>query len=163
MELSLENGSSMWLLLPDEVKNVDDVLSSRDYMAMITGSDAFLEENHKWMKVNLSVPKFDISASVDLEPTLKKMGLTGIFEPLGNDFSASVDSEIPVYLDSINQDTRVTMDEDGVVAASYMVLEFGAGAMAPPDEIIDFVLDRPFVFAITTQSVPMFVGTVNNP
>ena len=55
------------------------------------------------------------------------------------------------------------MDEDGVVAASYMVLEFGAGAMAPPDEIIDFVLDRPFVFAITTQSVPMFVGTVNNP
>lgn len=163
VELSLENGSSMWLILPDEDKTVDDVLSSRDYMAMITGSDAFLEENHKWMKVNLSVPKFDISASVDLEPTLKKMGLTGIFEPLGNDFSASVDSETPVYLDSINQDTRVTMDEDGVVAASYMVLEFGAGAMAPPDEIIDFVLDRPFVFAITTQSVPMFVGTVNNP
>ena len=163
VELSLENGSSMWLILPDEDKTVDDVLSSRDYMAMITGSDAFPEENHKWMKVNLSVPKFDISASVDLEPTLKKMGLTGIFEPLGNDFSASVDSEIPVYLDSINQDTRVTMDEDGVVAASYMVLEFGAGAMAPPDEIIDFVLDRPFVFAITPQSVPMFVGTVNNP
>ena len=91
------------------------------------------------------------------------MGLTGIFHPLGNDFSSSVDSQTPVYLDSINQDTRVTIDEDGVVAASYMILDFGAGAALPPDEIIDFILDRPFVFAITTGSVPIFVGTVNNP
>ena len=163
VELPLENGSSMWLILPDEDKTVADVLSSRDYMAVVTGSADFPEENHKWMKVNLSVPKFDVSSSVDLEPALKKMGLTGIFEPLGNDFSSSVDSETPVYLDSINQDTRVTIDEDGVVAASYMVLEFGNGAMAPPDEIIDFVLDRPFLFAITTESVPMFVGVVNHP
>ena len=92
-----------------------------------------------------------------------EMGLTGIFDPLGNDFSTSVDSEIPVFLDSINQDTRVTIDEDGVKAASYIILEFGAGAAQPPDEIIDFILDRPFVFAITTESIPMFVGAVNNP
>ena len=163
VEMELENESSMWLILPDAGKTVDDVLGSEDYMAMITGSDTFPEENHKAMKVNLSVPKFDISSSVDLEPALEEMGLTGIFHPLGNDFSSSVDSQTPVYLDSINQDTRVTIDEDGVVAASYMILDFGAGAALPPDEIIDFILDRPFVFAITTGSVPIFVGTVNNP
>lgn len=163
VQLWLENGSSMWFILPDENKTVDDVLNSGDYMAMITHSDAFPKENHKWMKVNLSVPKFDISASVDLEPALKEMGLTEIFEPFGNDFSASVDSETPVFLDSINQDTRVTIDEDGAKAASYIILEFGAGAAQPPDEIIDFILDRPFVFAITTDSIPMFAGTVNTP
>ena len=163
VHLGLENGSSMWFILPDEDKTVDDVLSSGDYMAMITNSDAFPEDNHKYMKVNLSVPKFDISSSLDLEPALKKMGLADIFEPLGNDFSTSVDSEIPVYLDSINQDTRVTIDEDGAKAASYIILDFGAGAAQPPDEIIDFILDRPFVFAITTKTVPMFVGTVNHP
>ena len=91
------------------------------------------------------------------------MGLTKIFEPLGNDFSPSIDSEIPVYLDSINQDTRVVIDEEGVTAASYILLEFGAGAAMPPDEIIDFVLDRPFVFAITSNQIPLFVGTVNMP
>ena len=91
------------------------------------------------------------------------MGLTKIFEPLGNDFSPSIDSEIPVYLDSINQDTRVVIDEEGVTAASYILLEFGAGAAMPPDEIIDFVLDRPFVFAITSDQIPLFVGTVNMP
>lgn len=163
VRLGLENGASMWLILPDEDKTVDDVLQSGDYMAMLTGSDAFPKDNHKPMKVNLSVPKFDISAGVDLEPALKKLGLTGIFDPLGNDFSASVNSEQPVYLDSINQDTRVTIDEDGVKAASYILLDFGAGAAAPPDEIIDFVLDRPFLFAITTDSIPLFVGTVNIP
>ena len=33
----------------------------------------------------------------------------------------------------------------------------------PPEEIIDFILDRPFIFAITTDSIPLFMGTVNNP
>ena len=163
VQLYLENDSSMWFILPDEDKTVDDVLNSGDYMAMITGSDSFPNDHHKWMLVNLSVPKFDVSSGVDLEPALKEMGLKEIFEPYGNDFSASVDSDIPVFLDSINQDTRVTIDEDGVKAASYIILEFGAGAAEPPTEIIDFILDRPFVFAITNSSIPMFVGTVNNP
>ena len=163
VQLWLENGSCMWFILPDEDKTVDDVLRSGDYMDMISGSDAFPKENEKWMKVNLSVPKFDVSASVDLEEGLKKMGLTKIFEPTGNDFSPSVISEWSVYLDSINQDTRVSIDEEGVTAASYILLEFGAGAAAPPDEIIDFILDRPFVFVISSSQVPLFVGTVNTP
>ena len=91
------------------------------------------------------------------------MGLTKIFKPVGNDFTPSIDSEIPVYLDSINQDTRVAIDEKGVTAASYIELQFGAGAAAPPEEIIDVILDRPFVFAICTDQIPLFVGTVNVP
>jgi serine protease inhibitor len=33
----------------------------------------------------------------------------------------------------------------------------------PPEEIIDFVLDRPFLFVITNNRVPMFAGVVNEP
>ena len=163
IQLFLENGSYMWFILPDEDKTVDDVLSGGDYMNMITQNGEFPDENHKWLKVNLSIPQFDVSVSTDLKPGLQNMGLTKIFEHMGNDFSPSVDSEIPVYLDSINQDTRVVIDEEGVTAASYILLEFGAGAAMPPDEIIDFVLDRPFVFAITSDQIPLFVGTVNMP
>ena len=161
--LPLENGSSMWFILPDEDKTVDDVLDSGDYIRMVTRSEEFPTENRKYMKVNLSVPRFDVSAGVDLKAGLQRMGLTKIFEPLGNDFSPSVDSELPVYLDSIHQDTRVAIDEEGVTAASYILLDFGAGAAAPPEEIIDFVLDRPFVFAVCSNAVPLFVGTVNIP
>lgn len=163
VQLWLENDSCIWLILPDEDKTVDNVLKNGAYMDMITGSSAFPKENKKWMKVNLSLPKFDVSTGVDLESALKEMGLTKIFEPMGNDFSTSITSEWPVYLDSINQDTRVSIDEEGVTAASYILLEFGAGAAAPPDEIIDFILDCPFVFAICSSQIPLFVGTVNTP
>lgn len=163
VQLFLKNGSYMWFILPDEEKTVDDVLIRGDYMDMVTRNGAFPDENHKWMKVNLSVPKFDISASTDLKAGLQSMGLTKIFEPFGNDFTPSIDSKIPVYLDSINQDTRVAIDEEGVTAASYILLDFGAGAAMPPDEIVDFILDRPFIFAICSDQIPLFVGTVNMP
>lgn len=39
-----------------------------------------------------------------------------------------------------------------------------AGAAAPPEEEMDFVLDRPFLFAITgADGLPLFVGVVNRP
>lgn len=162
--MHLESGGYMWLILPDEDKTVDDVLESGAYFQMLYYGDGWQYENSKYMKVNLSVPKFDISGTTDLKAGLQNMGLTKIFQMEGNDFSPSVDSELPVYLDSINQDTRVTIDEEGVTAASYIELNFGAGAAMPPEEIIDFTLDRPFVFVITSgYGVPLFMGTVNQP
>ena len=44
------------------------------------------------------------------------------------------------------------IDEEGVKAATY--IEFpGAGSAEPPEEIIDFVLDRPFLFVITNGNI----------
>ena len=40
----------------------------------------------------------------------------------------------------------------------------GAGSAMPPEEIIDFILDRPFLFVIATyEGVPLFTGVVNEP
>ncbi len=166
VEMTMRSRASMWFILPDEDKTVNDVLSGGDYMNMITLSEEFPEENCKWMKVNLSVPQFDVSSSIDLKEGLQNVGLTKVFDWTQNGFASSLRSkstEYPVYLDSINQSTRVKIDEKGVTAASYIELGFGAGSAMPPDEIIDFVLDRPFVFAITKNQIPLFVGTVNTP
>ena len=171
VQMHLENGSDMWFILPDEGKTVDDVLASDEYMEMITLKSLNAEEDEeasrKWMKVNLSLPQFDVSASTDLKEALRSAGLTNIFELYGNDFTPSIiranAANDPVYLDSIKQDTRVKIDEKGVSAASYIELDFAAGAPMPPDEIIDFVLDKPFMFAVTKSGIPLFVGTVNAP
>lgn len=167
VQLYLENGSSMWFILPDEDKTVDDILDDPAYMEMISQDEYAAGEgqNRRYMKVNLSVPQFDVKASTDLKTALQSMGLTDIFDPYRGDFSPSIisDPERPPYLDSIHQDVRVRIDEQGVAAAAYIELNFGAGAAAPPDEIIDFVLDRPFVFAVSKSSIPLFVGTVNHP
>ena len=168
VKIFLENGSFMWFILPDEGKTVDDVLASDEYMKMITevyrGKDE--ERNSKRMKVNLSVPQFDVSAGVNLKESLRNIGLSELFDPAVCDFSPSIlpsnDFSLNPYVASIHQDTRVKIDEQGVTAASYIEI-IGAGAAEPPDEIIDFVLDRPFVFAITKRDIPLFVGTVNKP
>ena len=61
-----------------------------------------------------------------------------------------------------NHAARVVIDEEGCTAAAFTVVAPG-GSAAPEDEV-DFVLDRPFLFCITGDSgLPLFVGIVNNP
>lgn len=168
VQMPLENGSSMWFILPDEDKTLDDVLRSGEYMQMVSQQYLYTDEdaNRKWMKVNLSVPQFDVSAGIDVKQGLQNIGLTHIFDPTSSDFSPSIfpakDFAVFPYVASIYQDTRVKIDEEGVTAASYIEI-VGAGAAQPPDEIIDFILDRPFIFAVTKSQIPLFVGTVNMP
>ena len=159
--LSLKNGSTMWFILPDEGKATADVLNGGAYGEMISsgsGEDGW--QNKKYMKVNLSVPKFDVSSTVNLKDGLGRMGVTKVFDIESSDFTA-ITSDSPVFVSAVNQSARVEIDEKGVKAATYIELP-GAGAAQPPEEIIDFVLDRPFVFVISKGNLPLFTGVVNN-
>ena len=156
--LGLKNGSWMWFILPDEGYTTADVLADGEYMQMVLQQEW---ENEKWMKVNLSVPKFDVNSTINLKDGFEKMGVTDVFTEGTANFS-EITADMPIFLTAANQSVRVQIDEEGVKAAAY--IEFpGAGSPAPPEEIIDFILDRPFLFAITTANIPLFIGTVNNP
>ena len=156
--LSLKNGSRMWFVLPDEGYTTADVLADGQYMQMVLQQDW---ENEKWMKVNLSVPKFDVNSTMNLRGGLQEMGVTDVFNEGAANFS-EITGDVPIFLTAANQSVRVQIDEEGVKAAAY--IEFpGAMSPEPPKEIIDFILDRPFIFAITTDNIPLFMGTVNNP
>ena len=165
ISLGLKDGSRMWILLPDEGKTTDDVLSSDEMRRMLFEGYG----NSKYMLVNLSVPKYDIRASGDLKEDLQAMGVTDVFSPETADFSGTLyghkgfgDNFAP-YFSAVNQATRVAIDEKGVTAASYIEIP-GVGAAEPPEEIIDFIVDRPFVFVVTNRyDVPLFAGVVNEP
>lgn len=155
--LSLKNGTTMWFILPDEGYTTADVLAEGEYMQMICGD----WENYGNYLVNFSVPKFDISYRLDLADGLREMGVTDVFDGKKADFSGITDTA--AYLSAANQSVRVVIDEEGVKAAAYIELP-APGASAPPSQIIDFVLDRPFVFVISGNAdIPLFVGTVNQP
>ena len=156
--LDLKNGCTMWFFLPDAGKTVADVLDEGEYLDVITQKS----ENNQYLKVNLSVPKFDISSGGDLKEMFQALGVTDIFSPETADFTA-ITADTPVVITSVNQAARVLIDEEGVKAASYIELP-GAGAAPPPEETIDFVLDRPFLFVIEAGGgIPLFVGAVNQP
>ena len=57
----------------------------------------------------------------------------------------------------------MAIDEEGVTAAAYTVMAT-AEAGEPPEEEVDFILDRPFIFVITNpDGLPLFAGIVNEP
>lgn len=158
VNMYMKNGCDMWFILPDEGMTVEDVLNNGTYVDMLLSNKW---ENSKFMKVNFTVPRFDVSSTMDLSDGLKDMGMTNVFDPLEADFS-NITWDSPIWLTGVNQSVRVQIDEEGVKAATYIEIP-GAGSAEPPDEIIDFVLDRPFLFVITNENIPLFTGCVNNP
>ena len=105
------------------------------------------------------MPKFDVSSSLDLRKNLRQLGVTDVFDDAKADFSPTFNS--PAYVSMIQHSARVTVDEEGCTAAAFTVI--GADTSAAPEDTVDFVLDRPFIFVITADdSTPLFVGIVNN-
>lgn len=161
--LPLNNDTRMWLILPDADKTVSDVIiggSFRDCWLIPE-----LPENSKYTKVNLSLPKFEFAIEVDLKPVLQSMGLSSLLDPSIDSFSPALmsKSKLPLFISSINQTSKIGIDEEGVTAASYVIIDLAAGAAMPPDEIIDFQLNRPFIFAIEKSGIPIYEGIVYTP
>ena len=57
VNLTQKNGCRMWFILPDEGMTVNDVLNDGSYMGILLSNEWV---DCKYMKVNLSVPKFDV-------------------------------------------------------------------------------------------------------
>ncbi len=156
-------GSSMWFILPDEGVTPEALLGSEE-LADFLSADRLARaewENQKRMKIHLSVPKFDVSCEQALPDALRALGVTYAFDPQRADFSPLTDSG-GVFVSQASHSARVTIDEEGCVAAAYTAMTVGAAP--PPDEEIDFTLDRPFLFAITgPDGLPLFAGIVNQP
>lgn len=156
----LEGSGAMWFLLPDEGVTPEELLADEAALDLLLGSGESVES--KYLIVNLSVPKFDIASELDLTASLKNLGITDVFDPASADFSPMT-ADTEAYLSQARHAARIAIDEEGVTAAAYTVM-MTEGAAAPPEEEVDFALNRPFVFAITgTDGLPLFVGIVRQP
>lgn len=120
-------------------------------------------KNQKSLKVNLSLPKFDIASQTELVEQLRALGVTDVFEMGTADFSPILAEKDGGYVDEVKHAARVAVDEDGVTAAAFTVI-FRTGAGMTTEDEMDFVLDRPFAFVIESQDgLPLFAGIVNQP
>lgn len=157
--LPLEGNNSMWLVLPDEGISTDTLLQDSRLTDLFTGK--FNMDDTQWVRVNLSLPKFDVASQMDLVSSLQELGITDVFDPAVSDFTNVLEGK--AHLSQVSHATRVTVDEDGVTAAAYTVMDADS-ACAPPKKLIEFNLNRPFLFAITAEgNLPLFTGIVNNP
>ena len=111
--------------------------------------------------MNLSLPKFDVAAQTDLIGGLKALGVTDVFDPALADFTPMLGEGVDACVTQATHAARVKIDEKGCEAAAFTMLG-DAGNPEPPDDQVDFVLDRPFLFAVTSRTGQLlFVGIVN--
>lgn len=158
--VSLENSGYMWFVLPDEGTDVQELLTNEEALSFMCSNGNW--DNYKSLQVNISVPKFDVKSKTDLAEGLKNLGVTDCFAADTANFSPLV-ADGEVWLDKVEHGARVAIDEEGVTAAAYTEMML-CGAAMPPEDEIDFVLDRPFIFVITgSDGLPLFCGVVNNP
>ncbi len=164
VEQHFTQGGFMWFLLPDEGVAPEELLADEEAVDFLFAVDKNEWENQKFLVVNKSVPKFDVSSQFDLIEGLQALGVTDVFDPALSDFSPMTKGGSgPIFLAQVNHAARVKIDEKGCEAAAFTVMNAVASAM-PPEEEVDFVLNRPFLFCITGDSgLPLFVGVVNQP
>lgn len=160
-KLALEGSGNMWFVLPDEGVGTEDLLENEKALALITGNTGDVE--CKTLRVNISLPKFDVNSKTDLKGGLMNLGVKSCFSSSAADFSPLTTDVEQIWLDKVEHGARVKVDEEGVSAAAYTVMMM-CGAAMPPEDEIDFTLDRPFLFGITSSDgTPLFVGVVNTP
>lgn len=160
--LRLDDGSIMWFILPDEDTTAEALLQDGYALKMILGNHSFLQKQS--MIVNFSVPKFDISANLDLINGLQTMGVQDVFDIESADFSGICPEDQDLYLNRAQQGVRVTIDEEGLTGTAYTSLTFEYGSAPQEKKEVDFVLDRPFLFLVeSSDGLPLFTGIVNQP
>ncbi len=157
--LSMTNGGKMWFILPDEGVSPESLFENKAIFSLTGNPTAW--QNQTRLIINKAIPKFDIAGENDLIQSLQNLGIQLAFDPAKSDFTPLTD--IPeIAVSKAQHDARVKIDEKGVEAAAYTVIMAYATSARPPEEEMDFIVDRPFAFVITSDDdLPLFAGVVN--
>lgn len=159
LAMPVEKNGTMWLVLPDEGISPAELSEDPQYLDFMTNGGYKLQ--FKNYEVNLSLPKFDITADNDMKEMMNNLGMVKVWNDA--DFSNLIAME-DIVLSKAQHAVRVTIDEKGVKAAAFTVLISDCTSIAPNAEKFNFNVNRPFLFHITSDNgTVLFSGLVNNP
>lgn len=115
----------------------------------------------KFGELTVYMPKYKFSYEKYLNDQLQSMGMLDAFNPGLANLSGISDASI--YVSFVKQNTFVEVDEIGTEAAA--VTTIGIETTSFPPQPREFVIDKPFVFAIRerTTNALLFIGQVVNP
>ena len=148
---------SMFIILPNEDKTIDDVLE-------VWNNDAY----NQWLtdftevgELDVVIPKFKFAYEKELNDVLKNMGLALAFDSGQADFSNIID-DLQLFISKVKHKTFIEVNEKGTEAAAVTSVEIGYTSVDPSSQ---FIANRPFLFVIRekyTNSI-LFMGQVEDP
>ncbi len=145
------------MMSADEGKTINDVFDPAK-------ADEILEELNKAEEAKLGtfrLPKFSMDA--------KYNNLTDIFKSWGMDAAFSENADFTgladkMYISDIAHQAKIEVDEEGSRAAAVTEAMLGITSIQMPEDEVDFIVDRPFVFVIRDKEsgIILFTGRINN-
>jgi serpin B len=117
----------------------------------------------QFVKVDLSMPKFDFESTLNANNALKALGMEEAFDVEKADFSG-ITQEDELMITDVLHKTTITVDEAGTEAAAASAVIVGVRSYNPEDPIV-LVIDRPFQFFIMHKptNAILFMGKVMQP
>ncbi|RLN23982.1 hypothetical protein C2845_PM07G06030 [Panicum miliaceum] len=145
----------MLLLLPD-----GEALKIGDLYDKAVSTPGFIRKHTPADEVPVGrfmVPKFKFTFEFEASEDVQKLGVTRAFE--GGDFSGIVAGGNGLSISGVYHKATREVDELGTVAAAAMAVGIQECERAPRPPV-DFVADRPFLFAIVEErsGVVLFLG-----
>lgn len=115
------------------------------------------------VKVNLKLPKFDITFDKTLNDSLQIMGINDAFDGEYANFSNMGADNI--YISLVKQKAVIKVDEDGTEASAATQVIMSETSVMQEKEPIDIFFDEPFLYMIMDMDseVPLFIGIMDNP
>ena len=115
-------------------------------------------------RVDLMLPRFRSSSSLELAAQLSALGMPRAFKYPDADFSG-IDGTHELFIGNVVHQAFVDVDEHGTEAAAATAVMMRAGAAPPSEKPLLFRADHPFLFFIrdTTSGAVLFAGRLADP
>jgi serine protease inhibitor len=152
-----EHNEEMVIVLPSRGESISTFIthfSEKDWQAINSQATAH--------QVNLSLPRFHIESTHDLNQPLQNLGMKSAFSRFAADFSNIANGKL--YISQAIQKAYIETDEKGSEAAAATAVVMSQRAAVRAELPIVFVVDRPFLFGLQTASgTLLFLGVVTDP
>ena len=134
-------------------------MTGNEYLQNMTADDYWsLWESQSDENVNISLPKFENTYSVELKDILSEMGMSEAFSD-NADFSFMTDKTVKI--DKVIHKTYIDVNEEGTSAAAATAVAITRTNSVAKDDTLCVRCNRPFVYAIVDldTGLPVFLGT----
>lgn len=160
VQMFYTDGSYMTVYLPlDDTAQIGGLIAE---MSVDELNAEFVTE-HSIRDVVLHMPKFECESGGSLMEMFERLGVREAFDPLTAAFGEMTDSPEKLYISKIIQAAKIVCDEEGTEAAAATLVTMDEGGAMPVEDIIEFTVDRPFLYEIKTASgETLFMGVMQD-
>lgn len=152
--LPLKHGLDFNILCPKKGRDYTKILSNSSALNIMYNFKILRIGNYG--EVTYIVPKFEDRCKYNLITILPKLGVDDIFNPATADLSPM--GAYGCYVGKAIHEAGIKVDNKGVEAAAYTIIEVQKGVM--PGAVLN--LDHPFAYSISASNgLPLFVGVIN--